>query len=109
MELAYDALIKSTKADKLVAVHLLMVLFCFRLIYEKVVTVISMNGGTTTALLNTMLPHTHMDVATDQRPAFYIDYLSEVQRPDHAALLGAGYPAQSASGLSAKIQHSAVW
>ncbi|KAE8878235.1 hypothetical protein PF003_g24237 [Phytophthora fragariae] len=75
-------------------VHLLMVLFCFRLIYEKVVTIIPMNGGNSTALLNTMLPHTHMDVATDQRPAFYIDYLSEVQNPDHAALLGAGDPAQ---------------
>ncbi|KAE9096342.1 hypothetical protein PF005_g12152 [Phytophthora fragariae] len=36
-------------------VHLLMVLFCFRLIYEKVVTIIPMNGGNSTALLNTML------------------------------------------------------
>ncbi|KAE9169265.1 hypothetical protein PF001_g28895 [Phytophthora fragariae] len=49
-----------------------------------------MNGGTSNELLNTMLrgrlsghfvvSHTHVNAATDQRPVFYIDYVSEVQK-----------------------------
>ncbi|KAE9243396.1 hypothetical protein PF004_g6172 [Phytophthora fragariae] len=79
-------------------VHLLMVLFCFRLIYEKVVTIIPMNGGNSTALLNTMLRGRlsgHFVVCTCTSTPMSLEHYSELE-----ILL---------SDLSAKIQHSAVW